>query len=145
MRKKSCSRRGPNPRQPHDKRPGQQPGEQPKPGEQPNPANSPNRARSPSCRHNPSEELDKAVHAPVPEELKKQFEARTGYANFYFNRENTQRVWKALTCPKRFCQGHGKLDDYRAANCRGPIVRITTCPGAADSRADQHSFRRCRM
>jgi len=33
--------------------------------------------------------------AAMPAIVKKHFEARRGYANYYFNRENRQRVWKA--------------------------------------------------
>ncbi|HEY2761240.1 MAG TPA: PDZ domain-containing protein, partial [Pirellulales bacterium] len=92
----------PGPKQPHERRPGQQPGGQPKPNEEPK------HGSEPKLPPNPSAELDKAVRAPVPEELKKEFEARTGYANFYFNRENTQRVWKALNAAGDFAKATRK-------------------------------------
>ena len=46
----------------------------------------------------------------MPEELKKQFEERRGYANYYFNRENVERVWKWLEAARRFLQAHRPVD-----------------------------------
>jgi serine protease Do len=54
-----------------------------------------------------NEEMEQAVRIPVPDELKKQYEERTGYANFYFNRENAQRVWKALSGQSDFSKASG--------------------------------------
>ena len=49
-----------------------------------------------------------ATDVTLEDELKKQFEDRTGYANYYFNRENTQRVWKSLTEHGDFAQATGQ-------------------------------------
>jgi serine protease Do len=62
---------------------------EPKKGSQPDP-------------ENPSpipEELAKLFHQakPLPEAVKKRFEARTGFANYFYNRLNRDRVWKADT------------------------------------------------
>ncbi len=65
---------------PRPRRPKNKPGEEPKPDE-----------KKPA----PDKSLKEAVRSPVPEELKKQFEARPGYANYYFNRQNVQRIWNA--------------------------------------------------
>src|SRR5262245_15701793 len=81
----------PNPRQPKGRpnQPGQpKPGDTPKPGER-------------------GEDLDKAVKNPIPEELKKQYEARQGYANYYFNRQNTERIWHGLIARGDFSQANG--------------------------------------
>ncbi len=109
----------PDPNKPGGRRPGgqrpgnQHPDQEPKPREQPKPDDQtpkePNDKRQPDPEpklpKNPSQEVEEAIQTPVPEELKKQFEERTGYANFYFNRENTERVWRQL-------QAHG---DFSAA------------------------------
>src|SRR5262249_25168119 len=96
---------GPDKRKPKGEPPHDHPSEpkqadEPKPDKQPN--DKPQPGDGPKLPKNPSEELDQAVRAPVPEELKKEFEARTGYANFYFNRENLQRVWKAINASGDF-------------------------------------------
>ena len=41
--------------------------------------------------------LKKAKKKPLPEAIAKIFESRSGYANFYFNKTNRERVWKAHT------------------------------------------------
>src|SRR5262249_5013377 len=94
-------KRKPKPEQPRDRNPDEQPGEQPKQGDEPKPDGKPQLPKTPSA------ELEQAVRSPVPAELKKQFEARTGYANFYFNRENLQRVWKSLTAGGNFSRATG--------------------------------------
>jgi S1-C subfamily serine protease len=83
---------GPNPRQPKG-RGGPQPGGRPQPGGDSKPGEpKPGEPKLP----NPSSDVEEALHSPVPEELKKQFEERTGYANYYFNRQSMERVWKNL-------------------------------------------------
>lgn len=42
--------------------------------------------------------------AEMPAELAKQFELKRGFANYYFNRQNQERVWKAF-------QAHGSFQD----------------------------------
>jgi len=43
------------------------------------------------------EEIARLFHAakPLPPEVKKRYEARHGYANYYYNKLNRDRVWKA--------------------------------------------------
>jgi S1-C subfamily serine protease len=84
----------PNPRQP-GRRGGQpQPGGRPQPGGEPKPG-------EPKLP-NPSSDVEEALHTPIPEELKKQFEERTGYANYYFNRQSMERIWKNLASRGEF-------------------------------------------
>ncbi len=66
--------------------PPRHPKDEHKPGEEPQPEKKPV----------PDKSLKEAVKSPVPEELKKQFESRPGYANYYFNRQNVDRVWQGL-------------------------------------------------
>src|SRR5690606_13886227 len=55
--------------------------------------------------------------AEVPEELKKLFESRPGYANYYFNQLERDRVWQAFASKSDFAgqggawQLRGELDD----------------------------------
>jgi len=42
--------------------------------------------------------------APVPESVKKHFEAKRGYANYYFNKLHRQRVFDAWAAPGDFSQ-----------------------------------------
>jgi serine protease Do len=71
-------------RKPKDQKKGPQ-----KPGDKP--------GGDPKKLPKPDEDLEEAIQTPIPEELQKQYEERTGYANYYFNRENVSRVYKALT------------------------------------------------
>ncbi len=43
----------------------------------------------------------------MPAELKKQYEERHGYANYYFNQQNVDRVWKAMTAHGDFAKTAG--------------------------------------
>jgi serine protease Do len=52
---------------------------------------------------------------PVPEIVKKHFEARRGYANYYFNRLNRDRVWDAWTALGDFASLDGTW------TIRGPL------------------------
>ncbi len=68
------------------------PSEEPKPGEQKAPKSKPPKGElpRPRARHVPAP----PEHA-VPEVVKAHFEAKRGYANYYFNMLHQQRVWKA--------------------------------------------------
>ena len=92
------------------------PKEDGKPGEEPKPD-------EPKPKPDPS--LKEAVKSPVPEELKKQFEARSGYANYYFNRQNVERLWKGLTAHGDFSKltGPWTLTGQAAAN-KQVIIRL---------------------
>jgi S1-C subfamily serine protease len=52
----------------------------------------------------------RASHAepPVPEIVKKQFEEKQGFANYYFNRLNQQRVWKAWSARTNLAGANGE-------------------------------------
>jgi S1-C subfamily serine protease len=39
--------------------------------------------------------LQRLVEKPLPEIIKKHFEAKSGYANYFFNKLNRDRIWKA--------------------------------------------------
>jgi hypothetical protein len=70
------------------------------------------------------------AQAPMPEIVRKHFEAKRGYANYYFNKLHRDRVWKAWTARGDFAPPGGtwtitgpldgggqfrfKLDDARA-------------------------------
>ncbi len=78
------------------------PGEEPKPGERK--PNQPKRGeKNPEDEKpdedpepKPDDEVQAAVKTPIAAEVKKHFEARRGYANYYFNRANVDRIWKTL-------------------------------------------------
>jgi S1-C subfamily serine protease len=74
-------------------KPGENPG---KPGEKP--AKKPGREEDlPTPKPgDPTHGLTPAM-PPLPEIVKKHFEEKSGFANYYFNRLNRERVWKALT------------------------------------------------
>jgi hypothetical protein len=145
---------GPNPRQPGGRRPGGQPrpGQQPKPGDEPQPGqqSKPGEQPKPGDRGpggepklpaNPSSDVEEALQKPVPEELKKQFEERTGYANFYFNRENTNRVWKALAAHGDFSTVPGPWtiegEQQTAAKLKGAVQSKIDSSKADQTKTDQ--------
>ncbi len=78
---------GPKPK-PTPRTPGDRPGEK-RPGDKPPDMPGPN----------PDSEPRKSAGraTPMPAVVKKSYEARRGYANYFFNRENRERVWKAWT------------------------------------------------
>jgi len=45
--------------------------------------------------------------APLPKICKDHFEARTGYANYFYNKQNQDRVWKALQAKGDFSKATG--------------------------------------
>ncbi|MCC7084331.1 MAG: trypsin-like peptidase domain-containing protein [Pirellulales bacterium] len=45
----------------------------------------------------PDRDVQEAVKTPIAAIAKQHFEARRGYANYYFNRANVDRIWKALS------------------------------------------------
>ena len=84
-----------------------------KPDEEPTPDQKPKRPRPiPLMPH----------QAPMPQHVAKLFEARPGYANFYFNRLNRDRVWNAFAAKGDFSKvagpwtlagelaGHGRIE-----------------------------------
>lgn len=81
------------------RRPGEQPKkdgekpEQPKDGKKKSDGKKPGEEPQPK----PDREVQQAVKTPISEEVKKHFEARRGYANYYFNRANVNRIWKLLS------------------------------------------------
>jgi hypothetical protein len=67
---------------------------EPKPGEQPKP--QPNRPAQPA-----------KAKAEVPAEIAKLIEPREGFANYYFNRQHQDRVWKGATAAGSFVTATG--------------------------------------
>jgi hypothetical protein len=49
----------------------------------------------------------KPAQEPMPEIVKKVFEDKPGYANYYFNKLNQDRVWKAWTAKANFAEWKG--------------------------------------
>ncbi len=74
----------PGDKQPDGKKPNGNPPQKDRPKDAPQPAPIP-------------DQISQLFHhaKPLPEEVKKRFEARTGFANYYFNKLNRERVWKA--------------------------------------------------
>jgi serine protease Do len=70
------------------KRDGKQPGEEPQP--------------------KPDRDVQQAVKTPISKEAQKHFEARRGYANYYFNRANVDRIWKSLSGRGDFSKSKGE-------------------------------------
>jgi hypothetical protein len=97
------------PSDPRHPKEGRKPSEEPKPGETPKPNDEPKHGDpKPGELPKPDPSLKEAVETPIPAELKKQYEARFGFANYYFNRQNVDRVWKALTARSDFSKLGGK-------------------------------------
>lgn len=73
----------PKPGNPDDKRPNQRGPNGPQPG--------------PEKRPLTPEQIAKLFHAPkpLPDAVKKRYEARDGFANYFYNKLNRDRVWKA--------------------------------------------------
>ena len=72
-------------------KPGEKPGEKPGPGQ---PKIIPKGAPIPSKPGQPKP-LAIPLPPPMPEVVKKHFEAKKGFANYYFNKLQQERVWKA--------------------------------------------------
>ena len=73
------------------------PGEDPKPGERPKPGEPrPKQREIPAPRPGGPPPMQLVPrNAPMPEVVKRYFQARRGYANYYYNKLNRDRVWKA--------------------------------------------------
>jgi serine protease Do len=82
--------------QPEEPLPIPNPDEEPKgkPGKGEKPKGKPHDRPPPGRRPKPS---PLRPELPVPELVKKHFEEKRGYANYYFNKLNQDRVWKAWT------------------------------------------------
>jgi len=82
------------------KEPGDKPSEKPAPeGPQPgdDPEEQPEERPQPQRIPIPGPGHAMPLKKPMPEICKKHFEKKRGYANFYFNKLNRDRVWKAWT------------------------------------------------
>jgi hypothetical protein len=97
----------PTPKKP-DGKPGKRPGDAPKPGD-PKPGDPklpidpklpPKLPIEPKLPTLPSDD-------DMPAHVAKFYEVRDGYVNFYFNRENQKRVWKALLAHGDFAELKG--------------------------------------
>ncbi|MFO0904114.1 MAG: trypsin-like peptidase domain-containing protein [Pirellulales bacterium] len=83
------------------RRPEAKPGSKPRPGGQPNekpsdkPAEKPGEKPSEKPRPTPSAKPDANAPPAIPEAAQKLIKKRTGFANFYFNELNRERVWSA--------------------------------------------------
>ena len=117
-------REEPQPGEPRPERPGQprpmppderKPGDEPKPGDQPRP-----KLPIPT----------RPAKAVIPPEIQKLIKARPGYANYYFNELNRDRVWSALTAKGGYSDAGGawKLSGELAG---GGKVEITLADEAS--------------
>jgi S1-C subfamily serine protease len=84
-------------------------------GEKPDPKN-PKRPQGPKPGSNPLERLFAKDTGGPPAELKKQFEARTGFVNYYFNRLEQDRLWANL-------RNHGDFSSLKGTWSLGGEVR----------------------
>jgi len=92
------------------------PDEEPKSDEEPNPDEKPKSDEEPKPQpkqipvprpgHPPIRMM--RPPAPMPEEVKKHFEAKRGFANYYFNKLNRRRVWEAWSPRADFAGLDGK-------------------------------------
>jgi serine protease Do len=86
-------------------------GEQPEKGKQQEPAPAPDGEKPASEPHKPS--LPRMMHAKreppaMPAIVKEHFEAKRGYANYYFNKSNRARVWNKFISRGDFAGLEGK-------------------------------------
>jgi serine protease Do len=110
---------------PEGKRPGQpmpqpkQPGEDPGKGESPNP-------ESPEKPGLPIPEIPGhgKQETPIPPEVKKLIKPRSGFANYYFNELNRDRVWNAFAAHGDF-QGAGGVWKLTGELAEGGKVAVT--------------------
>ena len=80
--------------------------DKPRPGKQP--GDAPRRPGMPLPRPgNPPSGMIKPPEQPMPEIVKKHFEEKRGYSNYYFNRLNRNRVWQAWTAQGEFAAMEG--------------------------------------
>ena len=80
----------------------------PKPDDKPEPEGKP--GKKPDRDEKGQKPLDVLPHhrpAPMPEVVKAHFEAKRGYANYYFNKLHQQRVWKAWSARGDFSSLRG--------------------------------------
>ncbi|MGO8690125.1 MAG: trypsin-like peptidase domain-containing protein [Thermoguttaceae bacterium] len=82
----------------------------PKPGEQPQPDKPGGRKERPKPSQKPAPRpMRQSINPPpepMPEAVKKYIQEKPGYANYYFNRLNQERVWKAWSAAAP-CSGRG--------------------------------------
>jgi S1-C subfamily serine protease len=67
--------------------------DQPPPGDLPEKEKRPPEERLPPIPGDRRAPLKPRREAPMPEVVKQHFEARQGYANYYFNKQHRQRIW----------------------------------------------------
>jgi len=81
----------------------------PEPGDEPEkiPGDKPKNERPKLPMPKPPMPLEKPKAEPPPPAIAKMIEPRRGYANYYFNRLNRDRVWKAATAGADFSKATG--------------------------------------
>jgi serine protease Do len=87
-------------------RPPTQPMPVPKPGEQPKKLPSPGKGGKKPV---PVPRMGSPAEVPVPEIVNKHFVEKRGFANYYFNTLNQDRVWKAWNAAANFGRGDWTL------------------------------------
>ena len=70
--------------------------------------------------------------AEIPEIVKKHFQEKRGYANYYFNTLNQERIWKAWNGRMPACRSARAVDAFgQFAQRRAVPLRINRRPGCA--------------
>lgn len=108
---------GPRPQpDPNKPMPEKMPGEKPKPGDKPMPERPQPKPPTPTPDAKPKAE-------PPPPEVAKMIQPRRGYANYYFNTLNRDRVWKSASAGADFSKSGGKWT-LKGTHSRGGPIEI---------------------
>lgn len=104
-------------RKAEEKKPGDNP-------EKPAPMPAPKPAPKPGPMPMPLPGLNQPQAAPPPEAVTKLFKAKSGYANYYFNEQNRDRVWTAFSNAGNFSKlrGDWKMTVMQDDRGNGEIV-----------------------
>ncbi|WP_425614407.1 trypsin-like peptidase domain-containing protein [Anatilimnocola sp. NA78] len=74
---------------------------------------------------------EKPKAEPPPPEVAKLIQARRGYANYYFNLQNRERVWKAATAGADFSNAKGQWK-LKGQHSRGGAIELTLANDKAE-------------
>jgi S1-C subfamily serine protease len=119
---------GPKPGEPKPDEPEKIPGEKPKPGERPMPGRPMPMPGRPAPGKPTPDAKPKAE--PPPPDVAKMIQPRRGYANYYFNTLNRDRVWKAASAGTDFSKASGKWT-LKGEHSRGGPIEINLAEAAA--------------
>jgi hypothetical protein len=115
-------------------KPGEKPGEKPAPGQ---PKVAPHGSRIPLKPGQPRQ-LIVPLAPRMPEIVKKHFEAKRGFANYYFNKLQQERVWKAWSGRANFAGLGGAWSVATQWEGGGKVVfRLTDADGLLKLRSGE--------